>query len=373
MGPSPVVDYIVSKVCPHATVLSYDTASLQVNAVVDGRPRTTWLPRRCIHCQAVHVLHQHLVRYGLVADEGVGHCTQQGCIRPLFRGSRFCEEHLTKWRPSVISEDSQAFQDLGRRLRPAIEVTWKANPVMEELLGLFESIRAGETPSSHLRFLDLEFNPTSRRVFEVGMCDANGTVTMDCRTNESPTVRNAYLDPRCANADRIIGDSVAKHNCGHGTMTARQVADELRRQGISPTTMIATWHISRIDLVALREWLALGGFHDVLPPDGNCIPVIPHFRRNLVTVKQGGRLFPLKLSVIFPLLMGTRHHLFGRNHHAAIYAQQLCCMAEIFHMLCKPAQHRPAGWLSHLQTAPDRSGIHQTSLHDFYGPAKDMA
>lgn len=39
-----------------------------------------------------------------------------------------------KWQPSVINEGSQSFQDLGRRLHPAVEVTWKAKPVMEDLL-----------------------------------------------------------------------------------------------------------------------------------------------------------------------------------------------------------------------------------------------
>ncbi|KAM5371658.1 hypothetical protein ACJZ2D_007938 [Fusarium nematophilum] len=142
--------------------------------------------------------------------------------------------------------------------------------------------------------------------------------------------------------------------------------------GITPDTVFVTWHLSTLDLTALREWLEEEGQHSVLPPDDECVPVIQHFRGNLEAAKSSnGRRFPVSLPVIFPVVMGTRHHLYGRNHHVAIDAQQLQCMVEVFNMLCKPSKDRPKGWLEQLRQAPDKTGLHQPAIEQFLNQARE--
>ncbi|KAM5347039.1 hypothetical protein ACJ41O_010044 [Fusarium nematophilum] len=137
-------------------------------------------------------------------------------------------------------------------------------------------------------------------------------------------------------------------------------------------TVFVTWHLSTLDLTALREWLEEEGQHSVLPPDDECVPVIQHFRGNLEAAKSSnGRRFPVSLPVIFPVVMGTRHHLYGRNHHVAIDAQQLQCMVEVFNMLCKPSKDRPKGWLEQLRQAPDKTGLHQPAIEQFLNQARE--
>lgn len=96
----------------------------------------------------------------------------------------------------------------------------------------------------------------SRGVFELGMCDAYGTKTMDCRTlYRSEALRaisqtNSTVD---CNMDRMMMSSVQAHYCTQGSRTAKQAADEPRRQGISQETYLIVWDLHRDDLSRLRE------------------------------------------------------------------------------------------------------------------------
>lgn len=157
--------------------------------------------------------------------------------------------------------------------------------------------------------------------------------------------------------------SVKQHHCAYGSMTAKQVADELRLQGISQETILVSWHINAFDLSLLREWLESEGEHGVLPPDSHCIPIIPYFRRNLRHVRlNNGR------PIMFPVMMTTRHELYGRNHHAVIDAQQLKCMTDVFGILCRPLQDRPDGWLEHLRHTAGRQASIQARLESYWAP-----
>jgi hypothetical protein len=367
LGPAPVVDLMVSKVCPHSAILNYDTTQVKVRR----KANQTYLPKRCFSCQAEHTFLVGVKRYGLLAEEGDEHCSHNGCVKPLFHGTKFCEAHFYAWQPTVGLEGSEEFVELERRLKCAIAVKWKASPEMEKVLRLFDSIRAGDTLPSKLMFLDLEFNTKTKRVYEVGMCDANGVITMDCLTKYSPDVQkslSANPDRQNAYIDQLIQNSVRNHNCRHGRMTARQIADELEEQGVTEDTLVVTWHLHAADLSALREWLEAEGHPGIMPQDAKCIPVIRHFRPNLaLAMSKDGKPFSLSLPIIFPVLMGTRHYLSGRNHHAAVDAQQLRYMVEAFGELCKKPKDRPDDWLLKLRQAPDSSGVYQPGLESFWG------
>ncbi|KAI1248040.1 hypothetical protein MGN70_010288 [Eutypa lata] len=206
---------------------------------------------------------------------------------------------------------------------------------------------------SRLRFLDLEFNTSTKRIFEIGMCDAKGDLTLDYRTRYQPEVLaiiNRGRDTKNTYMDHAIDRSTKRHHCVDSRMSARQVADRLREQGVSPRTWFVTWHHTTLDLSALREWLESEGHFDILPDDARCLPIMPHIRRNLKAApRDDGRTVPAALSVLFPLVMGSQHELAGGNHHAAVDAQQAYYLTEVYLMQCRRLADQPDGWLESLQ------------------------
>ncbi|KAF4472348.1 Threonyl alanyl tRNA synthetase SAD [Fusarium albosuccineum] len=363
-GPSKPINKTVVGRCPTNSILNYDTAPVVVANPAGGITR---LSPRCVECQANYAFHCALDKYGLLGEDSVATCAVQDCFNVRFLTSTLCRNHLSTWTVPVQTED---LDPLKATLSPALATRWNAEPPMERMVSLLYSIQAGKSHESELRFLDLEFNSSTKMVFEIGMCNAKGDITLDYRTRYNPQVLNAIEVGRSrpnTYMDRLIESSTKKHNCRDSRMTARQVAEKLREQGVGPRTLFVTWHVSSLDLSALREWLESEGEHRVLPDDSQCLPIIMYFRRNLKTVKlKDGRMFPLRLPLIFPLFHGLRHELAGRNHHAVVDAQQLYHMVEIFAMLCRSPKDRPKDWLSHLQQAPGQSGLRQTALETFW-------
>ncbi|KAH7165628.1 hypothetical protein EDB81DRAFT_877997 [Dactylonectria macrodidyma] len=227
---------------------------------------------------------------------------------------------------------------------------------MGKVLALMDSIGAGKSPASALRFVDLEYNIFTGRVFEIGMCDAYGTKTMDCRTlygSEALRAISQKSSTADCDMDRMMMKSVQAHHCTQGSKTAKQIADELRRQGISQETYFIVWHFHTNDLSRLREWLESEG----------------EYGRNLRGAKlPDDKRFPLTLPIIFPIMMGTDHVLAGKNHHALVDAQQLQCMMAIFRVLCLSPQNRPNGWLEQFLQDPSshRAGLRQAMLESFW-------
>jgi hypothetical protein len=101
-------------------------------------------------------------------------------------------------------------------------------------------------------------------------------------------------------------------------LDAQEVASKLKAAGITPDNLILVWHCSEYDLTLLRSSLDSEGYSGILPPDGNCIPMIQLFRSNLkggLTVPGQKRQFPLNLPMLFSLFFPTPD-LVGLNHRA---------------------------------------------------------
>ncbi|UKZ80996.1 hypothetical protein TrVFT333_008763 [Trichoderma virens FT-333] len=245
-----------------------------------------------------NVPYSALEKYDLKASSHDQICEGKSCTKPGFSGSRFCKDHLSAWRDlNPLETDLPQLQKLREHVSPFLQVKWSNEPAIGKVLALMDSIGAGKSLASALRFVDLEYNIFTGRVFEIGM-------------------------------------------------TAKQIADELRRQGISQETYFVVWHLHTDDLSRLREWL-----------------------ENLRGAKlPDGKRFPLTLSTIFPIMMGTNHVLAGKNHHALVDAQQLQCMMAIFRVLCLSPQNRPDGWLKQLRQDPSshRAGLRQAMLESFW-------
>jgi len=116
-------------------------------------------------------------------------------------------------------------------------------------------------------------------------------------------------------------------------LNVHDIAAQSRECGITPQSIIPTWHLHKMDLVLLREFLEEAGYGDILPPDENCIPMIPEYRKNLP------KKFAAKLEILFPLLF-SGHDLVRQNHRAFADALQLQLMVMLFEELCKPPNQR---------------------------------
>lgn len=326
------------------------------------------MTKRCIDCDGEYVFSQRLEKFGLLAlGRTTTSCSSQRCFKPAFRTSHLCKDHLVAFQPPTPPEDLDLTDQIRTVLAPAIAMTWQAQPSTRAMLALFASIRAGVSSVSDLIFLDLEFNSSSRQVWEIGMCNAKGEVVLDCWTEYS----HAALENVANRTDQlnfrmqsILKRATDKHSCRDLRMTARQVAKKLQTMGITPQTTFVTWHNYAADLSALRDWLELEGEHGILPDDSHCVLVLNDFRQNLNTVRfKSGSRFPLNLPIIFPAFMGTKHPLAGRNHHAAVDAQQLYHLVNALASLCKPLKNRLEIWPLQMNTT-GKSTLRQVSLRD---------
>jgi hypothetical protein len=111
------------------------------------------------------------------------------------------------------------------------------------------------------------------------------------------------------------------------------LAQLLQARGITPETIMLSWSTNYQDLCLLRRHLERDGYSNILPPDENCIPMVPHYKRCL------SRRISVALDFIFPLIFPD-HHLAGLNHRALPDAQHLRLMTHLFVELCKSPEHR---------------------------------
>ena len=197
----------------------------------------------------------------------------------------------------------------------------------------------------------------SRKIFEIGITSLhsdqviiNSCIRHDCSDRELLTPRDgspphprglyvgyAYL--------RRVYDS-ERMDCP-GTLEVHQVVAQLQVAGITPETIIFTWHTSYMDITLLREFLVSGGYRNILPPNDHCVRLIPEYRIGL-PVSPTGKKFPAGLEILFPLLFAG-HVLVDKNHSPLPDSQQLRLMTLLLLELQKP-QH-----LRQLSQFPSRT------------------
>lgn len=136
---------------------------------------------------------------------------------------------------------------------------------------------------------------------------------------------------------RLFGPTSSSKN---SVSDVHSLATQLVACGVSPDTIVLTWHFGCTDLLILRDFLEEAGYVDLLPQDDNCIPMIRRFRENLPKLDDG-RFCCCKLEVLFPLLF-PGHELQGLNHHALVDAQQLRLLVIFMEERCRPPSERDA-------------------------------
>ena len=128
------------------------------------------------------------------------------------------------------------------------------------------------------------------------------------------------------------------------TLDAKGVVGKLQEIGLSLDIFFLAWAKWGFDLIFLKEWLQAEGFDSILPGKEKVCLLLEEFRhnleRNLGRQCFRGRPFPLSLPIVFPIVFGDDHHLTGRNHHAAVDAEQLARLSLLFLDLCRPPEER---------------------------------
>ena len=238
-----------------------------------------------------------------------------------------------------------------KQLGEALGKTWRPRPSFQIVRDLLLRIQAGTETGSSLLTLDTEFVSFSRRLLEVAVGEVHsGKVLIDLRVDHqcSPEELLKRPDGRpLNNQERNIGlksitrtyGSAGPAQCS-GKMTATEIAEALKSAGINQKSVILVWHINYFDLTLLRELLESNGHADVLPPQANCIPMIPQFRLGLPGRDRSGRLFVAsKLEILFPMLF-PGHHLVGKNHRAGADIEMLRLMSLLLVQLQNPPEKR---------------------------------
>ncbi|RGP59736.1 zinc finger 76 expressed in testis [Fusarium longipes] len=193
--------------------------------------------------------------------------------------------------------------------------------------------------------IDCEWTRTDHTLQEVAIIDRatkevliNTLITHSKATNATrplegteaylPNVK--WLEERKA---EILFSKANKSNL----MDVNQIAQALRKVGITPKTVFVAWGSNKYDLTILRNFLEHGGHSGILPGNDNCIPMVHYFRRNLP------RSFRFRLQVVFEVLY-PGHRLIGYNHRALPDCQQTMLVLSAFEQLRKSPEKRRDRW-----------------------------
>ncbi|KAG4291189.1 hypothetical protein FPRO06_03075 [Fusarium proliferatum] len=117
-------------------------------------------------------------------------------------------------------------------------------------------------------------------------------------------------------------------------MNVHDVAAVLQRAGVTPQSLVFTWHINCTDLEILAEFLETGNYHGILPTNQNCFPMIPQFRQNLPSRGPGQRRFPMGMDLIFPMFC-PHSDLIGRRGQVLFDCQRTRLLCDVFDHLRK--------------------------------------
>lgn len=199
---------MVSKLCPFSTIIDYTTSELkrvQSSLILQGR---------CIPCRTEHQFLRDVQALGLEKEDEQEVCAMQTCLRSSWHVTKFCEQHFKAWTPLAMLDEPKELALLQDHLQTAFSARWKPSCDMRMVLNLRASILADKIQSSRLRFLDLEYNPRTGRVLEVGMCDATGKKTIDCltRLNAAELARTSLpIDKNTKRIEYLHKTAVKRH------------------------------------------------------------------------------------------------------------------------------------------------------------------
>jgi len=290
------------------------------------------LERRCVSCATEHRFISKLQELDLLEDNiEQGPCDYKSCFESRWSKTRYCQKHLLCGLKSTKHRSTQHL-DAAEIKRIFTSTQWTCGQDFEEVNDRLVKISIGKMPEGMLVDLDIEFSPTSGKIFEVAVCEHHsGTVLVNARIehhcsnsephasregHKSESLQQILRGISLRSSGNVYGTYKDRSKC-NGLLDVHAVAKLFRGSGITTQTYFLTWHKTKKDLTLLRQFFEEAGYDDILPPsNNNCVQMIPQFKRNVpITVH-------LDLELIFPLLFGN-HELSGQNHRALADTQQL--------------------------------------------------
>jgi hypothetical protein len=345
VGPGPIRDSLITKLCPEKVTIDLDTARLQFRKAGS----TLTLSARCIACQVFLDIEQCLTKIGIEIQSEDTICAQPGCVLPAIHMSGRCSRHLdsllVEARRKVTATSLSAARNT---LESASRKRWTYPPEYNIVRCRTEEILQGSRPGSDLVVLDDEFSPASGQLWEFALIEyVSGNILI------STTVKQqGGIDHHTPGDDlflRFMSQAKARsvyapsRHSRIDHMEVREIASALQQLGISQDTIFIVYHTSKTDLQMLRKLLVSEGYDHILPPDRNCVPIINILKPNIFKDIPKEQRFPLALEFLFPLLY-PRHRLIGLNHQALVDCQQTRLVCKAFDELCRPVDKRGEMW-----------------------------
>jgi hypothetical protein len=155
-------------------------------------------------------------------------------------------------------------------LGAALGKQWPVRPDFQRVLDLLARIQNGDEPENSLVVIDDEFLQHSRRLLEVALVELiSGKVLLDTRVKHDCTTRELFKRPDGSDFNREhLGIQLATLTHVYGASdrrkcsrvkTADEIAEMIIKSGITPKSIILTWHLGTMDLDLLRELLESAG------------------------------------------------------------------------------------------------------------------
>jgi hypothetical protein len=146
-------------------------------------------------------------------------------------------------------------------LQQAFEKQWIYSLAFEKGINGKVDIANGKMPGATLICLDIEFSSVSRKVFEVGVREyvsgkkrVDARIKHDCSDSELHTPPPSKLRPVYHLEKGISMNTSAKvygpdrRKCTN-LLNVHDIAARFRGCGITPQSIIPTWHVHKMDLV----------------------------------------------------------------------------------------------------------------------------
>ncbi|KLO98372.1 uncharacterized protein LW94_7842 [Fusarium fujikuroi] len=244
-------------------------------------------------------------------------CDAEACNNRMLSGLNKCLEHVYQitldWH---TNEWMGSLPALEAAMQIAVRKQWTYTHNYQAIQDRVQEIRDGKRPSSDLVILDNEFSPSSQQPFEIAIID------------------RVY--------GRILINTLVKHPEGS-------------RIASNPYSSASNGLPA-----AIKNFLATGGYSDILPSNDNCIPLLQVLRHQQLPAPSGFRIFPLKLEIIFSVFY-PRHKLCGRNHRTLVDCQQTKLVLDKFDSLCNPVESRGSEW-----QPEEMATVSQRQILDFF-------
>jgi hypothetical protein len=345
IGPETLPGNVFPTPCPYNTTIDLDNAFLEK---YNGRrtKNTIRLDKRCAACLATFRLRACFRKYGLIPDQPQKCCTFKLCTQPPWRGTKCCYTHFSVYA-SLQRGGHGDLRDLQKSFTTAMSRRWSFDGNYEKAMVRTTEIKEGKRPGSDLVILDDEYLPSGQLLELTIIEKISGNILIDTRVKHEDGLNHTSNkgDPLIELiSHRQATKFFAKKNISvtANSLDADEIAEVLKNAGITEQTMFLVWHVTYKDLSLLRDFLESAGHYDILPPNKNCIRMIPLVRANLPAI-LGRNSFPANLEVLFPLFY-PRHELIGRNHRALEDCLQTRLVIMACEELCKPLNERGHGW-----------------------------